>query len=86
MSRQSLPRPEAVIFDIGNVLIEWQPEARYDEIIGPERRAAMFAAVDLHGMNEQLDRGSDFRAWRVDHRHDHPRGDDHGLCQRDRRR
>ena len=22
--------PEAVIFDIGNVLIEWQPEARYD--------------------------------------------------------
>lgn len=61
MNRQSLPRPEAVIFDIGNVLIEWQPEARYDAIIGPERRAAMFATVDLHGMNEQIDRGGSFR-------------------------
>jgi len=61
MSRQSLPQPEAVIFDIGNVLIEWQPEARYDEMVGPERRAAMFATIDLHGMNERLDRGEDFR-------------------------
>jgi 2-haloacid dehalogenase len=61
MSRQSLPRPEAVIFDIGNVLIEWQPEARYDEIVGPARRQAMFAAVDLHQMNETIDRGGDFR-------------------------
>lgn len=62
MSSEIPPRPEAVVFDIGNVLIEWQPEARYDEIVGPERRAAMFEAVDLHGMNEQIDRGGDFRA------------------------
>lgn len=61
MSRQSAPHPEAVIFDIGNVLIEWQPETRYDAIIGPARRAAMFAAVDLHGMNERLDSGEDFK-------------------------
>lgn len=61
MSRQSLPRPGAVVFDIGNVLIEWQPEARYDVIVGPERRKAMFASVDLHGMNEEIDRGGDFR-------------------------
>lgn len=61
MSRQSLARPQAVIFDIGNVLIEWQPEARYDKIVGPKRRAAMFAAVDLHAMNEELDGGGDFR-------------------------
>ncbi len=54
--------PEAVIFDIGNVLIEWQPERFYDREIGAARRAAMFAAVDLHGMNEQVDRGADFRA------------------------
>lgn len=56
------PRPDAVIFDIGNVLIEWQPEARYDEIVGRARREAMFAAVDLHGMNERFDAGEDFRA------------------------
>jgi len=61
MNAQDFPRPEAVIFDIGNVLIEWQPEARYDEIVGPERRKAMFETVDLHGMNELVDRGGDFR-------------------------
>ena len=26
--------PEAVVFDIGNVLIEWQPERFYDAVIG----------------------------------------------------
>jgi len=52
--------PEAVIFDIGNVLIEWQPERFYDRVIGPERRRAMFEAVDLHAMNDQVDRGHHF--------------------------
>ncbi len=51
----------AVVFDIGNVLIEWQPERFYDAEIGPERRRAMFDAVDLHGMNDRVDRGEDFR-------------------------
>lgn len=54
-------QPEAVIFDIGNVLIEWQPERFYDAVIGEARRRAMFAAVDLHGMNDEVDRGADFR-------------------------
>jgi 2-haloacid dehalogenase len=52
---------EAVIFDIGNVLIEWQPERFYDRAIGRARREAMFAAVDLHGVNEKIDSGSPFR-------------------------
>jgi 2-haloacid dehalogenase len=51
----------AVIFDIGNVLIEWQPERFYDAVIGEERRRAMFAQVDLHGMNDRIDRGAPFR-------------------------
>lgn len=51
----------AVIFDIGNVLIEWNPERFYDAQIGRERREAMFAAVDLHGMNDRVDRGAHFR-------------------------
>ncbi|WP_372603453.1 HAD family hydrolase [Actibacterium sp.] len=51
---------QAVIFDIGNVLIEWQPERYYDRIIGPDRRRDMFATVDLHGMNDAVDRGGDF--------------------------
>jgi len=52
---------EAVIFDIGNVLIEWQPERFYDAAIGEDRRRAMFKAVDLHGMNDAVDRGAPFR-------------------------
>lgn len=52
---------KAVIFDIGNVLIEWQPERFYDAEIGEARRRAMFNTVDLHGMNDRVDRGGDFR-------------------------
>jgi 2-haloacid dehalogenase len=54
-------KPEAVIFDIGNVLIEWQPERFYDARIGADRRRAMFGAIDLHGMNDLVDRGHPFR-------------------------
>ena len=54
-------RVEAVIFDIGNVLTRWQPEAFYDRVIGVERREALFAAVDLHGMNLEIDAGAAFR-------------------------
>lgn len=50
----------AVIFDIGNVLIEWQPERYYDQVIGEDRRRAMFAEVDLHGMNDLVDQGHHF--------------------------
>ncbi|MEO8242521.1 MAG: HAD family phosphatase [bacterium] len=54
-------RVEAVIFDIGNVLTRWQPEAFYDRAIGRERREALFAAVDLHRMNLDIDEGAAFR-------------------------
>ncbi|MCB2115990.1 MAG: HAD family phosphatase [Rhodobacteraceae bacterium] len=53
---------QAVVFDIGNVLIEWQPERFFDGHIGPEARARMFAEIDLHAMNEAVDRGAPFRA------------------------
>ncbi|MEJ8562809.1 HAD family phosphatase [Yoonia sp. GPGPB17] len=52
---------QAVVFDIGNVLIEWQPERFFDREIGRERRMAMFAAIDLHGVNDKVDRGGNFR-------------------------
>lgn len=53
---------DAVVFDIGNVLIEWNPERFYDRVIGEDRRRAMFAQVDLHGMNDRVDTGHDFKA------------------------
>ena len=53
-------RIQAVVFDIGNVLIEWQPERHYDRVIGEDRRRAMFDAIDLHAMNDRVDRGEYF--------------------------
>ena len=52
---------QAVIFDIGNVLIEWQPERHYDRWIGEARRKQMFDAVDLHAMNDRIDSGESWR-------------------------
>ena len=54
-------RVEAVIFDIGNVLVGWDPEAFYDRMIGPDRRARLFAEVDLHQMNAAVDAGAPLR-------------------------
>jgi 2-haloacid dehalogenase len=51
---------KAVVFDIGNVLIEWQPERFFDNVIGPDRRRAMFETVDLHAMNDKVDMGHHF--------------------------
>jgi len=56
-----MSQPQAVIFDIGNVLTRWQPEAFYDRVIGEDRRHALFAVVDLHRMNDIVDEGALFR-------------------------
>ncbi|WP_127901395.1 HAD family hydrolase [Solirhodobacter olei] len=57
-----MTRPEAVVFDIGNVLIEWQPLRFYDRVLGEAARRELFKAVDLDGMNLSVDRGADFGA------------------------
>ena len=51
-------KPEAVVFDIGNVLIHWDPIPVYDRLIGAERRQALFDAVDLFEMNARVDLGA----------------------------
>jgi len=53
---------KAVVFDIGRVLIDWNPEGFYDRVIGPDRRQQLFAAVDLHAMNIGLDNGDPWLA------------------------
>lgn len=55
-----MPDIGAVVFDIGNVLFHWDPEGFYDRAIGPERRARLFAEVDLGGMNARIDLGESF--------------------------
>ena len=48
---------QAVVFDIGRVLIEWEPERFYDRVLDEARRQAFFAAVPIHAMNERVDLG-----------------------------
>ena len=54
-------QPETVIFDIGRVLIHWDPEGFYDSVIGRPARERLFAEVDLHGMNIGIDAGNPWR-------------------------
>ena len=63
---------EAVVFDIGNVLVEWNPERYFDSKIGVTRRKALFAEVDLHGMHDGVDRGGDLATIVQDCARQHP--------------
>lgn len=55
-----MSRPQAVIFDIGNVLVGWDPEGYYDAKIGPERRRQFLAEVPIHAANLKMDAGTPF--------------------------
>lgn len=52
----------AVVFDIGNVLLEWHPDKIYGPLI-PDvaRRKAIFDEVGLDEMNLDIDRGAPFK-------------------------
>ena len=53
---------QAVVFDIGNVLLEWHPDKIYGELIpDPAKRAAIFEEVGLDEMNLDIDRGAPFK-------------------------
>ena len=79
-----MPDVQAVVFDIGNVLIEWQPERYYDRVFGEERRRAMFAEVDLHGMNDRVDRGENFHQVIADTAKTYPDWHDEVMIWHDR--
>ena len=65
-------QPQAVIFDIGNVLIEWNPERFYDARIGAERRRLFMEQVPIHAANLAIDAGAPFRQTLVDLAAAHP--------------
>lgn len=48
-----------VVWDLGRVLIDWQPQAFYDARIGPAARSRLFDEVPLEAMNLEVDRGWD---------------------------
>ncbi|WP_439111089.1 HAD family hydrolase [Lentibacter sp.] len=51
---------EAVVFDIGNVLIEWKPEKHYRKWLGAARQDAFFEAFDFHELMNEIDAGAPF--------------------------
>lgn len=54
--------PKAVVFDIGNVLIEWRPERLYSRLIPDSAaRAAFFEETQIFEMNLEVDRGAPFK-------------------------
>lgn len=52
---------EAVVYDIGNVLIEWVPERFYEAELGPARTKAFFDEVPILKRHFLTDEGADFR-------------------------
>lgn len=69
-------RVGAVVLDIGNVLIGWDPEGFYDRIMPRADREAMFAEADLEGMNLAIDAGAPFRETIMATAARHPRWSD----------
>lgn len=53
---------ETVVFDIGNVLLNWDPEGFYDRKIGRVARTRLFREVPLEEMNARIDRGAPWHA------------------------
>ena len=51
---------DLVVFDIGKVLLEWDPKGYYDRAMGHVARVRLFRDVPLEEMNLSIDRG---RPW-----------------------
>ncbi len=52
---------QAVVFDLGNVLIGWDPEGFFDSLMPQKDRRRMFQTVDLADMNRRIDLGAPFK-------------------------
>ena len=65
-------RPEPVVFDIGNVLLHWDPEGYYDQQIGSEARRRMFDETDILAVNLAIDAGAPYRETIYDLADRHP--------------
>lgn len=50
-------RVDAVVYDIGNVLIRWAPEEVYEARLGKAASARFFEETRIHDMNLDVDRG-----------------------------
>lgn len=75
-----MTHPEAVVFDIGNVLMYWNPEGFYDRRLGEHGRKRLFAETAIEEMNLRVDAGAPFRATVEAHAAAHPDWAEDILC------
>lgn len=52
---------KAVVFDIGNVLIRWDPDQVYGELMDAQTLARFHAETNMHSVNEEVDRGRNWK-------------------------
>jgi 2-haloacid dehalogenase len=68
-----MKRPKAVIFDIGNVVVEWRPERLYARLIpDPDERTRFFERTEMFKVNLDIDRGEPMRETIYAHADKHP--------------
>ena len=67
MRRPESDRPiDAVVFDLGNVLVRWDPTAAFTGRMDPAEVERFFAEIDFASFNHEQDRGrswAEARAW-----------------------
>ena len=63
---------DAVVWDVGRVLIEYDPVRFFDSAIGPDRRKALFEAVDLERYNLRSDAGESLQEVMQECAQEHP--------------
>jgi 2-haloacid dehalogenase len=52
----------AVIFDLGGVVLQWQPERAYEQVLAPDEVAGFLDRIDFHRWNRRNDGGHSFDA------------------------
>lgn len=75
---------QAVVFDIGNVLLNWDPEGFYDRTMGKVARVRLFRDVPLADMNLTIDRGAPWHETVEETAAHYRRWSREILCWRDR--
>ncbi|WP_454048545.1 HAD family hydrolase [Cellulomonas sp. Marseille-Q8402] len=63
---------EAVVFDLGNVLVHWDPARAFDGLLAPQDVERFFADVDFPALNLRQDAGRPWHEARAEVARSHP--------------
>jgi 2-haloacid dehalogenase len=63
---------DTVVFDLGNVLVRWDPYGPFEGVLDRRAVAAIFEEIDFFGLNHRLDSGRPWAQARADLAAEHP--------------